>query len=264
MDLLIVGNPQDKLAQVIASDFAKTNKQVVIRDLLQASQLFTLEVRHGEVHISPEIPIILRPLATDLVQKNFDQSFHQGEALSTLWAITTVTSAPVLNRPTPHNMWGLLSQSSVLTQQRATLQPDSEEVFTASFPSSLPAVEEKSQQWFIQDTTTYQITDLNTLPDGQGPYRSRRVPLKQGYEMVVVLKNQAWRSTELDLTHLELESRSIQLLQNLKLDFGVVLWGINESLTEITLAKVDAFPSFEQIGLVWPEFIVHLHKVLFS
>ncbi len=264
MDLVIVGNQADRLAQAIVADFAQLGKNVKILDVLAAAQLFTIEITNGKVAVTPDIPLIIRPFSSDLIRKDFDQSFHYSESLSTLWAVACSSKAPVLNRPTPRGMWSLSSFSSVLTRQRANFLLDTKEIFTRN-PPELAACDLNSNcQWYLQDCRTYESIAAPRVPEGNGPYRSRQALKDLGYELVVVFTNQAWRSTQVALEHLNLESRSIQLVRNLNLDFGVVLWSIQNDLTIAEVAKVESFPSLEQVALVWSELATSLYKVFFS
>lgn len=260
MDLLIIGEAEDKLAQSIVDFFTALNKNVVILDVLSASQLFTLEIINGKVSVSPDLPMIIRTVSPSLIRKNFDDTFQYEEALSTLWAVATASQAPMLNRPTPHNMWGQIASSSVLTQVRADLIPDTQEIFTCHQKQSFSFVPE--QQWYVQDLGTYESAVAGEVLSGSGPYRYRSTIAGADYEIVVVLANKAWRSTQVPLEHLNLEDRSISLLRKLNLNFGVVIWSIEPNLQKAAIARVESFPTWEQVELVWSELADSLYEVL--
>ena len=268
MDLLIVSDRADQLAQAIQSGFAQLGKRAEILDILTAAQLFTLEIVNGKVAITPDLPLILRPTASEVMQKNFDQSFHHGESLSTLWAVAAACQSRVLNRPTPRSMWGLTSFSTVLTHYRAQLELEMPEQFTLNPPVLNPPVlkpqTQAQHQWYLQDMGTFETTVATENPPGQGPYRARQAFRDRHYEMVVVLANRAWRSTQVPLDFLNLESRSIQLLRNLDLEFGVVIWSIQPDLTACTIAKVEPFPTFAQVELVWHDLLISLYEEIFG
>ena len=224
MDLLIVGESTDSLAQVIVDTFAQFGKEVVVLDLLAAAQLFTIEISKGKVIVTPDLPIILRIASPQLIRKNFDETFQYEEALSTLWAVTASCNSPVLNRGNSRSLWGENALSSVLTQVRAHLIPDTQEIFSLH-PLKLTSAHPQ-QQWYLQDLGTYKTSEASQTPPGNGPFRSRLSLANPGYEMVVVLANQAWRTTQVSLEHLELERQSISLLRKLNLNFGIVIWSI--------------------------------------
>jgi hypothetical protein len=311
IDFLIVGSADDLLSQKIVSDFAQRGKQVRILEPMAAAQLFTVAVRQGQVDVSPDIPLLLRPITPELRQPDFDQAFHQGEALSTLWAAAAACQSPVLNRPTPRSLWGLTSVSTVLTLQRAQFPIDTQECFTGHRPSAsdldvilnahLPigphADSNRGQQsptlkvyepmgaskthptsnatingssgnleqtWFTQDMGNFQVTQAPEIPAGEGPYRSRQTYRQGQYEQVVVLVDRAWRNTQVPLHELALENRSIELLRNLELDFGVVIWNISPNREAATLAKIEVFPTFEQVAWMWQELSAHLYQEIFE
>jgi len=262
MDLLIVSDRMDQLAQAIQAGFAQLGKQVEILDTLTAAQLFTLKIVNGKVAITPDIPIILRPTDANSMDHDFDQSFHQGEALSTLWAAAAVCESRVLNRPTPKSMWGLTSASSVLTHHRAQLALKTQERFTLNVP--VFDTQQPDQAWYLQDFGTFETTAATDTPIGHGPYRARLAFGDRNYEIVVVLADKAWRLTQARLDALNLESQSIQLLRNLDLDFGVVIWSVSPDLTTSEIAKVEPFPTFDQVELVWHDLLIGLYEELFG
>lgn len=293
IDFLIVGSPDDLLSQAIQQDFAQRGKKVSVLEPMAAAQLFTVAIRHGQVRVSPDLPMLLRPTTPDLMQPDFDHAFHHGEALSTLWAVAAACQSPVLNRPTPKSLWGLTSVSTVLTQQRAKLPVDTEECFTGHRPSKIdlpvdwqvdlpadlpadlnsisgngsssrPDSRQPEQAWFIQDMGNFSVTQAPAVPSGHGPYRSRHTYRQGRYEQVVVLVDRAWRSTQVPLGELGLERRSIELLRKLELDFGVVIWNVTPDLAAATLAKVEIFPTLEQVGWVWDQLSARLYQEIFG
>lgn len=260
MDLLIVGKPTDSLSQALIEAFAQFGKKVVILDVLSAAQLFTIEIARGKVIVTPDLPLILRVTSPQLIRNNFDEAFQYEEALSTLWAVATACNSPVLNRPTPRTMWGELSNSAVLTQVRANLAPDTQEIFTLH-PHKLTSAHPQ-QQWYLQDLGTFQTTIASEIPQGSGPFRARLSLTNPGYEIVVVLANRAWRTTQVLLEHLELEQQSISLLRNLNLDFGMVIWSISSNQEQASIARIETFPTFAQVELIWSELASSLYEVL--
>lgn len=260
MDLLIVGASTDSLAQAIVDTFAQFGKEVVILDLLSAAQLFTLEITKGKVSVTPDLPIILRLASPQLIRNNFDETFQYEEALSTLWAVTAACNSPVLNRGNSRSMWGENALSGVLTQVRAHLIPDTQEIFSLH-PLKLSS-DNPQQQWYLQDLGTYQTSVASQTPQGNGPFRSRLSLANPGYEMVVVLANRAWRTTQVSLEHLDLEQQSISLLRKLNLNFGIVIWSITNDQTQASIARIEAFPSFAQVELIWSELGLSLYEVL--
>jgi hypothetical protein len=260
VDLLIVGELADSLSQAIVKAFAQFGKKVVILDVLSAAQLFTVEINRGEVFITPDLPMILRVTSPQLIRNNFDETFQYEEALSTLWAVAIACNSPVLNRPNPRTMWGEVALSSVLTQIRAHLIPDTQEIFSLYPPQLIFDTPQK--QWYLQDLGTYQTTIANTIYPGNGPFRCRLSLANPGYEIVVVLANRAWRTTQVNLEHLELEAQSISVLRSLNLNFGIVIWSIKSDYTEASIARIETFPTFAQVELIWSELAISLYEVL--
>lgn len=260
MDVLIVGEATDSLSKAIVETFAQFGKEVAILDVLSAAQLFTIEITSGKVSVTPDLPIILRIASPQLIRNNFDETFQYEEALSTLWAVAAACNSPVLNRPTPRTMWGEISHSSVLTQVRADLTPDTQEIFSLYPPNLISDTPQK--QWYLQDLGTYKTTEAKEIPLGNGPFRSRLSLANLAYEIVVVLADRAWRTTQVPLEHLELERQSISLLRRLNLNFGIVIWSINNDYTQASIARIETFPTFAQVELIWSELALSLYEVL--
>jgi hypothetical protein len=261
MDLLIVGEATDGFAIAIVEAFAEFGKVAIILDVMSAAQLFTIEITQGQAVVSPDLPMILRVASPELLRNNFDDTFQYEEAFSTILAVAAICHSPVLNRPNPRNMWGDVPLSSVLTQFRAEVTPDTQEIFTLHSSIDLTATNSQ-QQWYTQDLGTYRTTLASASPPGNGPFRHRLSLADPDYEIVVVLADRAWRTTQVPLEHLELERQSISLLRNLNLDFGIVIWSINRAFTQATIARIETFPSFPRVELVWSELAMSLHEVL--
>jgi hypothetical protein len=136
------------------------------------------------------------------------------------------------------------------------------EVFSRQAPPPPTALVDR--QWYLQDTSTYQTAAWPEIPEGEGPYRARCVDPDLAYEIVVVLEEQAWRCTAVSLEDLELEAQSISIAKKLDLTFGAVTWGISPDMQTATLARVDAFPSMEQVQFVWPALAPALLEALLA
>ncbi|MBW4618394.1 MAG: hypothetical protein KME17_03280 [Cyanosarcina radialis HA8281-LM2] len=283
MDLIIVGDDRDRFANEFAEFSNQQGYNAIVLDVSAAARLFSIRIDRGIAEITPQISILFRIPAPSLQRTSFDDSFQYGECLATLWAAATLNPATVINRPTNYSLWGRTSPSFTLTKMRAGLtsphpalagtplpnlgegqgvRADQAEVFSLRAPSPPAAL--VSQQWYVQDAITYQTAAWPEIPEGEGPYRARCADPNLAYEIVIVLGDRAWRSTAVSLEHLELEPQSISLLKRLDLTFGAVTWGISPDLQTATLARVDPFPTMEQVQFVWPVLAPALLEAFFS
>ncbi|AFY31477.1 hypothetical protein [Calothrix sp. PCC 7507] len=249
MDLVIVGDRSDFLAIAVVNLAKEQGFVAEILDVCAAAQLFTVSIDSGCAIVTPDIPLLLRMPAPSTIREDFDASFQYGECLATLWAAAALMKSTVINRPTPFSAWGRASNSTVLTEVRAGLSPEGMEVFSLHPPA--PAQQLVNQQWYLQDMTTFTDTPWPEIPGGEGPYRAYYSDSEPAYEMVVVLGEQAWRSTTAPLEHLQLESRSISVMKPLDITFGVVIWSISPDLDHAVLFRVNPFPSLQQVQFVW-------------
>ena len=215
----------------------------------EASRLFSVEVDSGKVKVNPDIPLFLRVPGPTPIRKSFVDTFLFGEATGTLWAAGGLMKSPCVNRPSYQGLAGLCSQSSSSTQSRAGLSPDDVEMFFRDL-GDLKA--SRPRKWGIQDTITLETAVYPRTPDGSGPYRARPIPEADGsYEIVVVVGARAWRVSEAALGHLQLEEKSVRILERLALTFGAVTWSVYRNGRAANLARVDPYPPFEFVHRIW-------------
>jgi hypothetical protein len=151
-----------------------------------------------------------------------------------------------VNRPTEFGFAGRSSPSGAITELRSGVLQPAPEIFSRRPPTPAPG-----RHWSIQDTGTLDTALLPKLPLGIGPYRSRPVDPGLRYEIVVVVGRRAWRMTSVPLEGLQLETRSVAMMRYLHLTFGAVTWSIAHHRREATIARVDSYPSMEQIRYAW-------------
>lgn len=262
MDLIIVGVRDDQFSTEFAAFAQQNGYSASILDSCEAAQLFSISIDSGQATVMPNLPMLIRTTSTPPVREDFDRSFQSGECFATLWAAAALNQALVLNRPTTHSFWGRISYSPELTKWRAGLREDTVEIFASQAPP--PPTERFNHQWYLQDVGTHEIEAWNTLPDGKGPYRARWSKPNPTYEIVVVLNEKTWRCTTAAIDHLDLEQKSIKLLQRLDLSFASVVWNVSHDVQSATLVRVDPFPSFQQIQFVWSSLAPALLEVLVS
>lgn len=248
MELLVVADPADRLASEVVQIAREHGHTAFIFNVCEAARLFSIHIDSGQASIEPDLPLFLRMPSQPVLRTSFDASFQYGECLATLWAAAALSKSPVINRAGVNGLLGRASYSSALTELRAGVTGGATEVFSRDVPSP---PEPGKQQWYIQDTITYRTTAWPTIPEGTGPYRARWADPDPAYEVVVVLGHQAWRCTIVPLDHLELQQKSIFVIQKLGLNFGAVTWSISPDLKCATLVRVNPFPSMGEVQFVW-------------
>ncbi|MFF5015356.1 hypothetical protein [Streptomyces sp. NPDC001165] len=80
---------------------------------------------------------------------------------------------------------------------------------------------------------------------------------------MVVLGDQAWRSSPVDLDHLGLQERSPEIVARLGLQLSSVVWRLSADLAQARPVVVEPFPDVEQLRMVWLGLGPQLVKVLF-
>lgn len=247
LDFLIVAGQKDLI--VLELDNLASSRGCVSRivGLEEAARLFSISVGENQPVVEPDIPIFLRPRALPPIRENFLSAFHYGECIGTLRAATALMKSPCINRTTKYGFGGRSSPSSVITEIRAGVTNPSLEVFSRELlePSILT-----QQNLGVQDTITFDTAKYPNVPKGIGPYKSKLIGPTSDYEIVVVVGRQAWRISTAPIDHLDLEQKSIKILKKLDLIFGAITWSISSDRRIATVARVDPYPSMDQVRYV--------------
>jgi hypothetical protein len=254
MDVLIVGSLSDGVVRETAILLEERSRRVTVADTETAARLFTIRVERGETTVEPDLPIFLRATSPPAVRAGFDDAFLHGESLATLWAAAALCRSPVINRPTTYALAGNISASAAINERRAGIYSGNIEVFAGSRPCP-PEPDSASgfpfrKQWYAQAQGDWRATPWQEA-SRNGVYRARWASVDPAYDIVVVLGAQTWRCTTVPLDHLGLEQRSRAICGRLKLQFAALIWDIAPDLQSAALARVDPYPSMEQIQYVW-------------
>ncbi|MGW2426205.1 hypothetical protein ACWC0C_44615 [Streptomyces sp. NPDC001709] len=269
--LVIVADPEDPVAIDVRDFVRDSGREAAILDVFDAAQLFTVTVDGSTALVEPALPMFLRLPAAPLRRISFDAEFQLNECLAHLWAVAALTPAPVINRPEPGGLGTRVSASAALTELRAGLPGGSPEIFS-SRPCGPPGESGDGQgtQWWVQDLDSWTTRpwpdpadDLAPSADGSGPYRARWSDPDPLFESVVVLGDQAWRSSPIDLDHLGLQERSTDIVARLGLQLSAVVWRLSPDLAQARPVLVEPFPDVEQLRMVWLGLGPQLVKVLF-
>jgi hypothetical protein len=261
-DLLIVASSTDPLANALADVCARAGYSARISDLETAARFFSITVENGVAAVEPDLPIFHRMPPPKDLRNSFDEAFSHGECFAHFFAVASLIKSTIINRPFKGSLSGKVVQSTAVTELRTGEPLVATEIFSSIMPQA--HAESTGRSLYVQDLGTYETMEARSLPTGVGPYRAKWSDHAPAYEMVTVLGQEAWRSTKVKLDHLMLESRSIKLLDQLKLVFGVVTWAISPSLENAVITRVDPYPSLNQVGMVWPELSKAFLKVLFK
>lgn len=248
MDLLLVCEPDDPVAAGIASIALGRGRQAILLNHDQAARLFTIAGGPDNVRVEPDIPMMLRPRAPPAAPLTSDERFLRGEAWATLWAAAALATSPVINRPGAFGPEGRWSPSGAIVEARAAAPPTPElhlaERRRGAPPDARPWAIEPSGQPARRWLKAGGVRALG---------RARPLLKDERYERVIVLGEQAWKSSTVDLSPLNLEARSIEAARGLELTFATVIWGVGAGHDAARLARVDPYPSLEQLWPVWTD-----------
>jgi hypothetical protein len=251
----VVASPSDALAQSLcerARDAGWTAEHVS-HD--RAALETTVEVGDHGVRVRPETALYLRP-PLGAPPDDPDERFLFDERLALLWAAATLTSQPVLSRPSSYGLWGRVTASARVTEHRAGQMRSRTEVFCTD-----AAGRDWPGTWAAESSDGIQ----GVWPRrGAGPFRARPIIDGERYESVTVVGLQAWRRSVESLDHLELERQSIAIASALELDFAVVWWAIPPEARSASLVRAVPAPSLGDVGPDWPDVAVALLALLSS
>lgn len=251
--LLIVGEQDDLFAKafleyVLGEDI--TCQQCVVEEF---SRKITLGYNETGVYVYPECALLLRPVREIKTASSEEERFCWSEQFASVWAAASLSASPVVNRP---NEWGWgcrAAFSAALTEQRLTGEVLCPEAF---WYKSLP---DKVTEMLHQDLSTWQIVDN---PQEVLFVRSRLFPKCQGWDQVIVVDEEGFRVTAVELSLWDLEGNSIRVVKELGLLFATVSWGIPMDGTKPVLARINPFPTLPECAPVLREVFVALLRML--
>ncbi|MFC7646024.1 hypothetical protein ACFQX6_39570 [Streptosporangium lutulentum] len=119
IEFVIVADPADKVAAELVAYVQERGRAAAVLDMFEAAQLFTLSVANGRATVEPALPMLLRLPAPPAPRTSVDAEFQFNECLAQLWAVATLSPAPVINRPSARSLGGQASHSAALTAMRA-------------------------------------------------------------------------------------------------------------------------------------------------
>ena len=257
-ELLVIADTRDSFAAAFRDSASKMGRQVLLIDFFSAAHLFTIVSGSEEGScVEPDLPMLVR-YPVSILDSDPDHLFHQAESLATVWAAAALCKSPVVGRPGPTGFGGLCSASAVITEIRGGCHVGRIEVFSSSLPS--PA--QLQDEWWTQSLDTLKTAQWPKRDHGGAPYRARKACASYGYEIVSVVVPDAWRSTTVPLSHLDLESKSVSLVRTLDLTFAVVTWGVSPDYTIAEVASVNPWPYIWQVKYTWAQIMPAMLRIL--
>jgi hypothetical protein len=245
MEAFVVAHAQDRFAGALVEALGRAGQPARRLDVIAAAQALTITVGDSGADVRPAVPMVLRcPVMPETDDP--DVRFLYGECLATLWAAAALTEAPVLGRPGVMGFGGACATSAVVTELRGGVFHGREEVFLNG------AVRHQTgPEWWFQDQSSMAVASAGQNAAYPGPQRGRPLQRDEEYELVVVLGEQVWRRTTIDIPGVDLIETSRALARRLKLDFSLVVWAISSDRKLLGLARITPWPALEDISFAW-------------
>ena len=247
--VLIVSESGDSFANALAGPIAAVGHVPVCLNAAAAARRFTVLVQDGNATVAPRMPMVIRAPRLPSAQ-NADARFLQGEALAALWAIAALSTAPVLGRPGPMGFGGGCSLSASVNELRGGLRTDRMEIFMqgATWPQS-------DEGWYFKSPDSLEPLNHEQRSAYPGPQRGRYIRPGEQYESVIVLGQDAWCRSGVQIVGHDLSQDSVVLAGRLGLDMALIVWALSEDLRDPCLARITPWPHREDLDFAWDPFV---------
>lgn len=243
-DIVVVSDFDDELSSHFIS-FACAEGFACVRSRLEdLAPALSIAMNSKETLVDFEPALLLRPVGQEMAGLDQDARFHWAEKFAAIWAAAALSPRPVINRPNELGWAARTSSSGALLELRGRGGVVAPEVIWSGRPPP------DADSMLHEDLHTW--TPAASL-DPIGCYRSRKMPACRGWEQAIVVQSRAFRVTTVDLGSYDLEMDSVAIAERLGLTFATISWGIPVSGGPPVLAKVNAFPSFDEVKPVWDD-----------
>ena len=202
----------------------KRGRSIIFVDGPSAAQKFTLRVLPKSTFVAPNLPMFVRASAWEHMRttRDADELFLRAETYATFWAAAALSSAPVINRPSPSGPAGQFTLTAIAAALGIAAVRGPE--VHASGPEMIN--DPTDETW--GENVHFQSGPVALLPR-EVPLRARKVDQSALYEIVTVVGSRAFPATLDPRTEeLGLTSQSVSIVQKLKLHFATVTWSIGQ------------------------------------
>jgi hypothetical protein len=234
-DILIVDEANDHFSAVF-SEFAEQSGVTCRRARLEeAGREVTIQHEAGRTEVSPQMPLLLRPIEGGS-SPHEEEQFVWSECFAAVWSLGTLSPCPVVNRPDEWGWGGRTAFSANLCDVHRGAPILGPEIFWWDLPP------EDMDGLLHQELAGWQQVK-DPLPDA--PIRSRRIPPRLGWDQVIVVGEEGFRVTEVDIGPYPLEEMSVAAARQLGLCFATISWGIAPEGAPF-IARINAFPALSE------------------
>lgn len=251
--ITIVDEVEDAFSAVFASIADDRGRRVERMRLSAFARSVTINHDAAGARVTPDSPMLLRPLQGIAGAASDDERFQWGEEFAVLWSAAALNSSPVVNRPCEWGTAGRAAFSAVVTDQRGLARSFSPEAFSHDLWMGESGFE------FHQDLDSWRHT---TTPEAHSFVRSRRLPPMRGWEQVVVVGDFGLRVTMAGIGPYLIDVRSVQIAKLLALGFCVISWGIPLKGGTPIVTRVNPFPTLDECRPVLRQVCAELLEIL--
>jgi hypothetical protein len=260
-DLLVVAAPEDELATRFAHDCNAVGIHASFLNLEEAATCLSVHVGTNGALVTPSMPMFYRAQTIPEARSNFDEEFLHWETLAAVWSAAALSDSKVVNRPSVWGISGRLGGTPCINEKRAGLVSRPE-----IYASDLSLLHGYPGALWVTDTARHSSFALATRweQESQGPYRARPSFNDPGYEQVIVVGDEAWRTSMAPNDGLELERQSTLACRSLEITFAALLWYVDAAGKEASVAHIDPFPELVHVADCWDSVSLALRRALLS
>ncbi len=246
-EILIVAGREDRVADRLRRDLAKSGRRSRSIDGPGAARLFTIRVQPDKVTVTPTPPVFARASAWwyDDDAADADERFLRAEAYAAFWAAAALSGAPVINRAGRGGGTGRLTAGSIAA---AIGTPD---LAVDIYAGSPEMAETAAEDGLWGEDLEFRTGPVGSLPPGQ-PVRARRVNPAALYEIITVVGDRAFpATTDPRSAELALAERSLLACRRLQVHFATITWAIDE--LGATPVRLNPAPEEAELRYAWAD-----------
>jgi hypothetical protein len=245
-DVILIARRDDGVAVRLREALEARGRRAMQLDGPAAGRFFTLRGGAAGTAVEPQVPVFIRPSAWWHVdtEDSADARFLRGESFAAYWAATVLSTAKVINRPSPTSQVYRLTAAAIAAMAAADTAAMSE-----IFASGPDQIDEKAAMWGEDaEFRTGPVAGLR--PDM--PLRARRVETDARYEIVTVVGARTFPATTDPRTEADsIGPRSAALARAAHIHFAAVTWAVTE--TDAVPVRLNAAPEESELRYVWSD-----------
>lgn len=244
----LVGSEADGMLSAVHASCRRRGVEARRQHPREFALSISIGVDGPSADVAPRCAAMIRPEfegAEGAEDADLDADFMRSERRTQLEAFAALSPLPVVNRPARADVF----RGPVVAT--AGLRPEAAGRFAGRVPSErfVSELDPDGAGWEFQDLSSFRTGRLSEHPQPDRPYRLRKARSEAApYVTVVVVGDRAWSIDDYLGASTAIQLDSIDLARELGLDFCCVTWQGSLARDDLTIARVDPYPSYWRLG----------------